>query len=107
MNARLVQCVSIAGFIQNIRFGLGKIDDHRYRLADQPLNLIDDAALKFAPVDSFAHCAHLLGGLTHRNEKYILAQRHRQKRSGSPWLLRNCEYLSVRDGRRLTTFFFY
>ena len=63
MDARLVQCVSIAGFIEDVRFGLGKIDDDRYRLTNQPLNFIDDAALKLPPIDSFAHRSHLLRGL--------------------------------------------
>ena len=45
MNARLVQRMSIAGFVEDIRLGLGKVDNHRNRLPNQPLNLIDDAAL--------------------------------------------------------------
>ena len=85
MNARLVQCMSIAGFIEDIRFGLGKIDNHRYRLANQPLNLIDDAALKFAPVDSFANCSHLLRRLTHRDKEYVLIlRRKRHRRKNNP-----------------------
>ena len=81
MNARLVQCMSIAGFIEDVRLGLGKIDNHRNRLTNQPLNLIDDAALKFASVDSFADCPHLLRGLAHRNKKYILVLRRKRHRS--------------------------
>ena len=82
MDARLVQCMSIAGFIEDIRLSLGKIDNHSDRLPDQPLNLIDDAALKFAAVDSFADCSHLFRGLTHGDKKYVFVlwrKGHRRK----------------------------
>ena len=78
MDTRLFQRVGIACFVEDIGLSFGKIDEYGDRFANETLNLVHNIALELAPIDSRAYSTHLLGRISHRDEKHVLVLRRKR-----------------------------